>query len=464
MADPKITETTEEDRLFQNAVNAVLNIGKKDYPCYVGGLKVASGLEFQVESPVDKSIIFGRFQEPEDGLAERAVIVAKEAFGTWSKTDASVRTAVFDKILEALDKQRYRLAALVSFSAGMTRKDSLEEVDRLIDVIAMACDDIEESKGKGEGVWAVLTSYNSPLAAPMGYACAAMIAGNTVVAIPSERAPMPVYTLYDMLVEAGLPDGVFNIMLDRRGKITNDLANNPDVIGVVAAGSGKRMEDLMFLQADDELKFVNEIKGMNPIFVYKPSNVKEAAKTVIESAFSFSGQRLDSCSKVIILAEEQKAFVDALIAEAKTMVIDDPTEAGTFAGPIISEEKVKEFSSTVDLVKGNLVFGGKKAVGPLTEGGYYVIPAIVMGLDEEHDLNTMDSALPILSIQTAENVDQAIELINCSEYGLCAGIITKDGNVAEKFVSEINADEIFINDPSKIIGTASKAYVANFMQ
>ena len=469
MADElKFTEKTAEDevdRLFDAAIDLVLSNGKKDYPSYVGGFKVASGNQFQICSPVDKSIIFGTFQEPEDGLTERAVVVAKDAFKKWSKTSAAERTEIFDKVLAAVEQQRYRLAAIVSMSVGMTRDDALEEVDRLIEVIAKACDDIEEKKGKAIGVWAVLSSHNSPLAAPMGYACAAMIAGNTVIMIPSVRAPVPVFALYEILEDAGLPGGVLNIIVDRsmKYKCTTDLANNPEVSGIVAAGSGQRMQDLMFLQMDDELRFINEIKGMNPILVYKPGNMKEAARTVLDSAFSYMGQRLDSCSKVIVLESEQKAFIDALVAEAKNIKITDPNEPDAFAGPIISERKVEKFLQMADELRGNIIFGGKRVKDMLTENGYYVTPAIVMGLDEEHDLNNMDSALPILSVQVVEDIDQAIDIINCSEYGMCAGVITKDQAFAERFVDEINADEVFINDPSNIIGVASRALVANFM-
>ena len=469
MADElKFTEKTAEeevDRLFDAAIDLILSNGKKDYPSYVGGFKVASGNQFQICSPVDKSIIFGTFQEPEDGLTERAVVVAKDAFKKWSKTSTEERTEIFDKVLAAVEQQRYRLAAIVSMSVGMTRDDALEEVDRLIEVIAKACDDIEEKKGKAIGVWAVLSSHNSPLAAPMGYACAAMIAGNTVIMIPSVRAPVPVFALYEILEDAGLPGGVLNIIVDRsmKYKCTTDLANNPEVSGIVAAGSGQRMEDLMFLQMDDELRFINEIKGMNPILVYKPGNMKEAAKTVLDSAFSYMGQRLDSCSKVIVLESEQKAFIDALVAEAKNIKITDPNEPDAFAGPIISERKVEKFLQMADELRGNIIFGGKRVKDMLTENGYYVTPAIVMGLDEEHDLNNMDSALPILSVQVVEDIDQAIDIINCTEYGMCAGVITKDQAFAERFVDEINADEVFINDPSNIIGVASKALVANFM-
>lgn len=469
-AELKFTEKVadnEEDLLFEEALDLVLSNGKRDYPCYIGGFKIASGHDFPVSSPIDSTIIFGTFQEPEDGLVDRAVTVAKDAFKTWSKTDAAQRIEIFDKVIDDVTEQRYRLAALVSLSVGMTKADALEEVDTLIDVLAKACDDLEDgAKGKPDGVWAVLSSHNSPLAAPIGYACAAMLAGNTVVMIPSAHAPTPVFALYEIIEGAGLPGGVLNVLVDRSLKFecTNQLANNMDVAGVVASGSGQRMEDLMFLQMDDELRFINEIKGMNPIFVYKPGSMKDAARTVLESAFSFMGQRLDSCSKVVVLQSEQKAFVDALLAEAKTMKITDPTTPEAFAGPVISEKKLKEFDKLLDKVKGYLVFGGKNVRDELTENGYYVTPAIVMGLGEEDDLNNMDSALPILSVQIVEDLDTAMDIINCTEYGLCAGIITKDDKVAQRFVEEINADEVFINDPSKIIGTASKALISNFME
>lgn len=459
-----ISKGTEEDRLFDGAFNSVMYMDKKDFPNYVGGLMIASGDDFPITSPIDQSIIFGRFQEPEDGLTDRAVEVAVKAFETWSKTDAAKRAEIFGSILDTVRKQRFRLAAAVTVSVGMVRREALGEVDRLIEVLEKACSDVLTANGKPMGAWAVLSSHNSPLASPIGYSVAAMIAGNTVVLMPSRYAPLPTYMLYDIFVAAGVPDGVFNLIVDRRNKSTNDLANNPDLAGIVATGSGDRMEDLMFLQADDELGFINEIKGMNPIMVYKAGNIKEVAKTVIEAAFSYSGQRLDSCSKVVVTAEEQKPFMDALIAEAKKMVVGDPADLETFTGPIISEAHLDKFLQTVKSVRDNLIFGGRQMKDEVTEAGFYVIPAIVMGLTEDDDLNNIDSALPILSVQIAESAEDAIDDINSSEYGLSAGIISKDDTVTEKFRNAIQADQVFVNDRNGIKVVASRAKVSNFIR
>ena len=164
MADElKFTEKTsedEEERFFSAAIDSVLSNGKKDYPSYVGGLKVASGNQFQVCSPVDKSIIFGSVQEPEDGLTDRAVVVAKDAFKKWSKTSAAERTEIFDKVLDTIEQQRYRLAAIVSLSVGMTRADALDEVERLVEVIAKACDDTCPSKAKTQDLCRFRTGHS----------------------------------------------------------------------------------------------------------------------------------------------------------------------------------------------------------------------------------------------------------------------------------------------------------------
>lgn len=460
----EVSEGTEEDRKFEASLNAVLHMDKRDYPAYVGGLKIASGHDYPVASPVDSSIIFGTFQEPEEGLTDRAVTVAKDAFAEWSKVDPAKRIEIFDEALDNIIRQKYRIAALLTISAGMTRDEALDEVERLIEVIDDGCQDLDEGiKGKPSGVWAILSEYNSPLASPMGYAAAAMLAGNTIVIIPSKYTPVPVFFVYDILVKAGLPDGVLNIITDRFDSTTNSLANNMEIAGIVAVGSGDRLENLMFLQADEDLRFINELKGMNPILVYRPGNMRDAARKVVASAFSFAGQSVDACSKVVVTIKEQKQFLDELLAAIREMTIDDPAEADTDMGPIISKVMFDRFDSIIDDNFDYLVYGGKRVSTELTSAGYYVTPAVFVGAPEDEDINNMDNSLPILSVQIVEDIDAAIDVINCSEYGLSAGIITKDDAAADQFIREVNADEIFVNDPSIIIGAASKAKVANFL-
>ena len=452
------------DMMFDGALNSVLQTDKRDYPCYVGGLKVASGNEYVVKSPIDQSIHFGRFQEPEPDLSARAVDVANAAFTSWSKTDPLTRAGIFETVLDTIKRQMYRIAASVTLSAGMTRNESLYEVERLIEVTEDGIQRIRSGvKGKPMGTFAIISEYNSPLAAPVGYAVSAMIAGNCVIVIPPKECPFPAYMLYDIFSKL-LPDGVLNLIFDAGGRATSALADNEDIKGIVATGRGDRFEDLMFSAVNDDMVFISEFKGMNPLVVYRPSSMQAAADITIDSAFRYSGQRIDSCSKAIITTNEQKQFLDYLLASSKKMIIDDPAEKDTFTGPVISQENLDAFLKIVKENKDNLIFGGKRISNEITGSGYYVMPAIFFGLPEDHILNEMDHSLPILSVQLANDLDEAIEMANGCEFGLSSGILSKDEKVVERFLGEAGSDTVYVNGSSGAIGTALRADVTEFLR
>jgi len=451
----------EEEKMFEGALNSVLHMNKKDYPAYVGGLMVASGNEFIVSSPVDKSIIFGRFQDPEDDLADKAVEAAQTAFKEWSKVEPAKRAGIFEMALDSVKRQKLRLAAAVTLSSGMTKARATEEVDLLIGILEREIEKTRNMKGKPTGVWAVVSEYNTPFAAPAAYAAAAMLAGNTIVMIPSKHAPVPMFMLYDILKTAMLPAGVFNLIVGRRNKLTALLTDNEDIAGIVAAGSGERMEDLMFIQTNDELRFINEIKGMNPVLVYKPKNMAAAAESILKRAFSFSGQDVSACSKVIVTAEEQKQFLDALLKAYSKLTVNDPVDDGVDIGPVISELKMDEFLQFAGILSDNVIAGGKPV--RVDADGYYVRPMILTGLDEDHEMNVMDHSLPILSVQLAGDLEEALEMINGCEFGLYSGIYSRDDNAVKEFREVASADNLYENDAA-VRKCALNAYIEKFVR
>ncbi|NLL94480.1 MAG: aldehyde dehydrogenase family protein [Thermoplasmatales archaeon] len=455
-------EGTEEERKFMGAFNTVLHIDKKDYTNFIGGLMVASGNEYSVSSPIDTSIIFGTFQDPEPGTADRAVDAAARAHAEWSKEKPSERVALFERFLDRLTRQRYRFAAIACLSTGMTIKDSLNDVDAFIKIVENACADASGVKGR-TGVWAIISEHASPLAAPAGMAVCAMIVGNAVVALPSARVPMPMYFVHDLLNQVGLPAGVFNLIVDPRGGMATEITNNPGLAGVAAAGGGERLEDLMFMASDDELLFVNEIKGMNPIFVYRPEDMGEAAAMVAESAFSYAGQHHAATSMVVVTQAERKALVDALIPLVKGLSVGDPVEPGVKCGPVISAAMADEFEKVCDGVRDYIVAGGTRITTGMGEYGHYVRPALVDGLPDGHPMNEMDSCLPILSVRVVHDVDEALEAINDCEYGTTSGMISKDAKALGKFREEADAEVLFVNRPSTEIRAGVRARVGNFV-
>jgi len=458
------SHSTYDDEKFETAFNAVLQLKKKDYPSYIGGMKVASGLEFVVKSPVDNTILFGTFQEPEDGTTDYAVDVALKVHPTWAEMPLEKRISFFGNLLEMIKTQRYRLAAAVLLSSGMTRRESVAEVDRLIEVISTECArPADNLKGK-TGVWGIITSYNSPLASPMGHAVAAMIAGNTVVVMPSRHCPVPVFMVYEMMESVGLPSGAFNLIVDKKDKTYERLANDYRLEGVLISGSAEYLEDTIFLGVDDELKVLNELKGMSPIIVHKPGDVNAAASDIISSAFSYSGQRLFSTSKIIVTAEDSNKLVNALLEKAKELKIGDPSEADVFAGPLISEVNAKKFIKTMEGIRGNVLYGAKRIESEFTQNGFFYVPAIITGLSNDNDLMYMDPGLPVLCIKTVQDIDSAFEELEETECGLSAGIMTKDPRAIERFLSEADVMFKFVNESSVSLRPAVYARAEEFLK
>ena len=366
---PSETGASEEDRKFNAAFEAILNMDRSDYPNWMGGIMFASGTDFQVGSPIDNSIIIGQFQEPEAGMAVRAVSFASQAFKEWSSLPLSIRIERMRSIRDDLVRGRYRLAAAICISVGMTRKEALAEMDRLREVMDGCLQDAEDMEGKDRptGVWAVIGSYHSPVAAPISSTFAALLAGNTVVLMPSHLCPLPTYMIYEMMSRKGLPDGALNLLLDRRGKVQKDLVDNPELAGVCVSGSGEGSEEMM-------QRFLDLMDGARPW----------------------------------------------------------------------------------------LLMGGERLTKDFLGEGCFVRPAILAGLPEDHELNTMDHSLPILCVQRASDLEDAIEKVNACEFGLSAGIFTKDEKEMERFLATINADNAYVNGPSTELGPASKISLADF--
>ncbi len=442
------TQTTEEGRLFEKEFDAVLGGEKKDHPCYIGGFKIGSGNLFYLESPVDPTIRYGSFQEPEKGTMKAAVDAAEKAAKEWARVPADKKISYFVPYLNGLKARRMHYAAMVSVASGMTREDALNEVDSLIESLGYAMEQAPSLKRPGAGVWAVITEHSSPLASPVAYAVAAMLAGNSVVMNPSNRCPLPVFDFYSTVDRSGLPGGVLNLVVDRNEEeSTQELANDMRLRGVVASGSGDRMEDMMFLQVDDELRFVNNLKGMSPALVYRPGDMKGAARSIIESAFSYSGQRIHSCSKVIVTMDEQQRLVDALVEIMKDLTVGEPVYDRTFTGPVISADAAKRFK---DLVLENAPFVIAKAPRCLdTDRENYVSPVIVSGLDEENELGYMDSGLPILDVKVVPTLDEMFEELSNTECGMSAGIFSKDAKVISRFREEADVPVTYVNESSR---------------
>ncbi len=452
----------ERKTKFDAAFNSILNNEKFDQPNWIAGLKYGASKDYLVSSPIDISIQFGRFQRSEADLPRSVMPKVLKAHESWSSTSVAERREVLGQVRETLQRQRYRLAAAVSISAGMTEPESMFEMERLLDVVDSLQEEMESPLPAGKGPWAVLASYNSPLAGPMSYALAALMAGNAVFLVPPHECPAPCFMAFNAIAKGKLGEAL-SIATDPDGAMRRNIMDHPDIAGVAVCGSGELVDEAMFTHVDDELGFVAEIKGMNPALVAGNENMDEVAVMVLKSAFSYSGQRMDSCSKVVVLEDHAEEFVSSLLKTAEAFKVGDPADSTVDTGPLVSPERLDEFTSLVRELGDNVVHGGKVLRDGFLDEGQYVQPAIIMGLDEGHEFNSIDHSLPFLSVQVAKDMDEALGMIDGCEIGVSAGVFSSSQEVVERFLTEVRADVVYVNSSSNCIAPGTRAMIAEFL-
>src|SRR5437867_5416998 len=455
-------------RELDGAIDRVKGRFGKSYPMMIGGREVRASSEFDDRSPIDTRILLGRFQSGSREQAREAVAAAKTAFPAWSAKPWRERVALVRKIADGIRARRWELAALMGYEAGKNRLECVGDVEESADLIEYYCHQIEQhdgfqvklgALGPGEenasvlrpyGVWAVISPFNFPLALAAGPSGGALVAGNTVVFKPASVTPLLGYKLYEMMMEAGLPAGVFNFVTGGGSTAGQELIDNTDVDGIVFTGS---KEVGMKLIRDNSTRAVPrpliiEMGGKNPALVMRSADLDKATDGVWRSAFGAQGQKCSACSRVYVSKPIRDEFVRLLVEKTKKMKIGNPLNRDVYLGPVINEDAVQTYERAIAQAKadgGKILTGGRR----LTEGdfahGYFVEPTIIDGLPTSHPLFSDELFVPITVVGDVTTLDEAIDLANSTEYGLTAGIFSEDDREIEQFFSRIQAGVTYVN-------------------
>ncbi len=227
----------------------------REHPMSIGGKPVRASQQFDDRSPIDTRILLGRFQQGNREHVQEAIASARRAYPTWTARPWQERVQLLRNVADAIRRHRWELSALMGYEAGKSRLECVGDVEESADLIAYYCDQMESHQGfvtrmgslgpneenlsvlRSYGVWAVISPFNFPLALAAGPAGAALVAGNTVVFKPASSTPMLGLKFYEMTVEAGLPEGVFNFVTGPGGTAGAELVENPGVDGIVFTGS-----------------------------------------------------------------------------------------------------------------------------------------------------------------------------------------------------------------------------------
>lgn len=457
--------TDEFHKNFDQALELLKKDLGKTYPLIMGGKKIQSEQTFDVRSPSDTRIILAKFPLATREQAQEAVRCAKEAFSEWGHSPYEKRVSLFRDVAEQFSAQKFRLAAIVSMENGKNRLEAMGEIDETIDFLRFYADQLEANQGfvrptrsanpnektqsvlKPYGVWGIIPPFNFPSAIAIGMSSGALITANTVVLKPATDTPLSAFQFVDMIYQK-VPAGAINLITGRGGVVGQAIIEDPRVSGIAFTGSKEvGLSGFRTFTRESAKPFISEMGGKNPVIVTESADLEKATDGVLRAAFGYGGQKCSACSRVYVQKNIASQFMDKLVSKTRNLKIGLPWERDTYLGPVINESAKAKYEKAVELAKkdGNVVYGGSVLKEGMYQNGYYVEPTIVANLPNSHELVKDELFLPFLCVQEFENFGDAIQQANDSEYGLTAGIFSRDKKQLDEFFSKIEAGVTYAN-------------------
>jgi 1-pyrroline-5-carboxylate dehydrogenase len=357
--------------------------------------------------------------------------------------------------------------ALMAIEVGKNRLEALGEVEEAADLLRYYSqtavdnhyyDHPMDSLGdaavhtrsilRPHGVFAVISPFNFPMALAAGPTAAALIAGNTVVFKPSSVAPMSGVKLVEAYRDAGLPDGVLNLVMGPGEAVGAELRENPGIDGIVFTGSyAVGMELFRTFSTRFPKPTIVEMGGKNPAVVSRKADLEEAAEGIMRSAFGFGGQKCSANSRVYVEKPVHDELVRLLVEKTEAITIGDPLLRENWLGPVVDQRAVdRHQAATAEARRDGRVFVGGEVLGDRgMDRGFYVEPTVVGDLPADHRLFRDELFAPFTAVHAVDSFDEALRLANDSVYGLTAGVYSEDQAEVQRFLDTCEAGVLYVN-------------------
>jgi len=405
-------------------------------------------------SPIDGSKISSM---PMSGAAELddAVQAAKNAFLGWSGLTLKERVQVFFKYRTLLEENLDELTQLVSLENGKIYSEAKGEVMKSIELCEFAVsmpqivtNEIQEvSRGveckierKPLGVVACITPFNFPNMVPHWTVPNALVLGNTVILKPSELVPLSAMRMAELLKQAGLPDGVFNVVNGGK-ELVEAICDHEGIEAVSFVGSTK-VAKIVYRRASSNLKRCVALGGAkNHLLVLPDAHTQMTANNVVASMSGCAGQRCMAAA-VMVGVDEVQHIIDQMLVEAKAII------PGDTLGSVISKEakeRIEAYITEAEEQGAKVILDGRNTVVAGKEDGYYVGPTIVDHVTPDMKIAQEEVFGPVISIIRAKDLDEAIKIENNSTYGNAAAVFTQSGGLAKKVIENASAGMVGVN-------------------
>lgn len=416
-------------------------------------------------NPSDTSDIVGQYAQADIAQTEQAIEAAYQALPAWANSPIQQRSDMLDKISNEILARKEELGELVSREEGKTLPEGIGETVRAAQVFKFFAGEALRQGGEvfdsvrpgldvsitrsPVGVVGLILPWNFPIAIPAWKVAPALAYGNCVVFKPAALVPAAAHVMSEIIVNAGVPEGVFNLVMGSGSKVGATIVNHPKVHAISFTGSVSTGRGVAEAAVARMAKVQLEMGGKNPLVVLDDADLATAVECAVNGAYFSTGQRCTASSRLIVTEGIHDKFVAAVQERLAGLTTDHALKAGTDIGPVVDERQLQQ---DLDYLKigvdegANLVCGGEQ-VSRDTEG-FFLTPALFTETNNDMRINREEIFGPVASVIRVKDYDEALATANDTDFGLSSGIVTTSLKYSSDFKRKIQSGVTMVNAPT----------------
>ncbi|HSD50411.1 MAG TPA: aldehyde dehydrogenase family protein [Candidatus Methylomirabilis sp.] len=435
------------------------------YPNYINGEWVEGPDVNRDINPSNLDDVVGEYARADAAQARASIAAARATFPAWSRGNIQQRADLLDRIGQEILNRKEELGRLLSREEGKTLPEGIGEATRAGYIFRFYAGEVVRLGGERLpsvrsgieieitreplGVVGLITPWNFPLAIPAWKIAPALAYGNCVLFKPADLVPACAWALADIIARAGVPAGVFNLVMGRGSTVGEMIIGSPDVDGISFTGSVEVGRAIARKAVERMAKLQLEMGGKNPLVVLDDADLDVAVSCAIQGAFYSTGQRCTASSRLIVTEGIHDRFVATMVEKMKALRVDDALKPGTDIGPVVDQSQLDQDFRYLELGKqegARLAWGGERLKRELE--GFYLSPALFTETTNDMRINREEIFGPVATVIRVRDYEEALAAANDTMFGLSAGIMTRSLKHASHFKGHAQSGMVMVNLPT----------------